>query len=149
MKAELEGNGKSRALLKQAVVRHLGGGSSGSQWCRDGRFVTAWKSTFEQLGIHIELPETDPKPPARQLKRMSHPTRAGAALVFVLAMLATLVCALVLPRTTRLSTSAISFLVVTCIVVQFMAFFWYCLSYIPYGRRMFKACCASVMSEES
>ena len=41
--------------------------------------------------------------PKRQLKRMSHPTRAVVALVFVLAAIATLVCALVLPHVTNLS----------------------------------------------
>ena len=64
LKAELEGDGKGRELLKQGVLRHLGGGTSGSQWCRDVRFLTKWKSTFGGLGIHIELPVTDPKPNA-------------------------------------------------------------------------------------
>ena len=85
--------------------------------------------------------------PARQCKRMSHPTRAGAALIFVLAMVSTLVCALLLPVVTKLPTSVITLLVLVSIVIQFLAFFWYCLSYIPYGRRVFKACCASALSD--
>ena len=76
--------------------------------------------------------------PRRQLKYMTSPTRWGAALVFVLAMAATLVSALVVKE---------AILVLACIVVQFLAMFWYALSYIPYGRRMFKACCASAMSD--
>ena len=78
MKAELEGNGKGRVLLKQSVTRHLGGGSSGSQWCRDNRFVAAWMSTFEQLGIHINLPAADPKPAAPR-KRKKEATAAATA----------------------------------------------------------------------
>ena len=85
--------------------------------------------------------------PARQLKRMSSATRCGAAFVYVSSMAATLVCALVLPRVTKLPSSAIAGLVVACIVVQFCAMFWYALSYVPYGRRMFRACCASMAED--
>ena len=69
MKAELEGNGKGRKLLKRDVMRHLGGGSSGSQWCRDRKLVAVWSSTFEQLGIRVNLSVTDPKPLSRRSKR--------------------------------------------------------------------------------
>ena len=70
MKAELEGNGKGRALLKQKVLAQLGGGCDGSQWNRDVKFLKKWKSTFEGLDIVISLPDSDPKPSkARQSKR--------------------------------------------------------------------------------
>jgi len=70
MKAELEGNGKGRALLKQKVLAQLGGGCGGSQWNRDHKFLKKWKSTFERLNIVISLPDSDPKPSkARQSKR--------------------------------------------------------------------------------
>ena len=73
MKAELEGNGKGRALLKQKVLAQLGGGCDGSQWNRDNKFLKKWKSTFERLNIVISLPDSDPKPPkARQSKRHRH-----------------------------------------------------------------------------
>ena len=84
---------------------------------------------------------------ARQLKRMSHPTRWGTALIFVLAMAATLFSAIFLERLTKWPTSMVAMIIVICIVVQTLAMFWYALSYIPYGRRMFKACCVSVMSD--
>ena len=85
--------------------------------------------------------------PKTQLKRMSSPTRWGAALVYVCAMAATLVCALVLPSITKLPENVLAVLIIVCIVVQFFAMFWYALSYIPYGRRMFRACCVSVMED--
>jgi len=85
--------------------------------------------------------------PKRQLKRMSHPTRAGVAAVFIISGILTLVCALVLPKVTNLSSSVIGVLIISCITVQFCAGFWYCLSYIPYGRRMCKACCSKAMEE--
>ena len=86
--------------------------------------------------------------PATQLKRMTSPTRWSVALVYIGAMAATLFSALVLPGLTHWSDSAIALIVVTCIVVQFLAMFWYALSYIPYGRRMFRACCASALTGE-
>ena len=85
--------------------------------------------------------------PKTQLKRMSSTTRWGAALVYLCAMAATLICALMLPAITNLPQNLIAALVIVCLVVQFLAMFWYALSYIPYGRRMFKACCASVLEE--
>ena len=44
--------------------------------------------------------------PARQLKRMTHPTRIGVFIVFFTAAAATLICALVLPNTTSLKPAA-------------------------------------------
>ncbi|KAL1515117.1 hypothetical protein AB1Y20_004180 [Prymnesium parvum] len=74
--------------------------------------------------------------PKTQLKRMSHPTRWMAALVYVLAIAATLVFCFVQPRR--------MFLVLLCIVVQCCAMFWYCLSYIPFGRKIVMSCCQEV-----
>ena len=80
---------------------------------------------------------------------MTNPSRFGAFVVFVLAMAATLFCALGLPHVApHLSESVKVALVLGCIIVQCLAFFWYCLSYIPYGRRMCKACCVSALAEE-
>lgn len=82
--------------------------------------------------------------PKRQCKRMSAPTRAGAVVVYIGAMVATIVVSCfvhIKPDNVH------AMLVLVCIVVQFLAMFWYALSYIPYGRRMFKACCASAMSD--
>jgi len=85
--------------------------------------------------------------PKRQLKRMSHPTRAATACIFVSSAIATLVCALVLPSATDLPSNLLGMIILVCIIVQFCAFFWYCLSYIPYGRSMCKACCAKITAE--
>ena len=83
--------------------------------------------------------------PKWQLKRMTSPTRWLCALVYVGAMAATLVSALLLPGLTHWPSNVIAIIVVACIVVQFLAMFWYALSYIPYGRRMFRACCVSAI----
>ena len=87
--------------------------------------------------------------PARQLKRAMSSTRIGAFLTYVSAMVGTLFCALFLPHVApNMSDAAVAGLVISCIVIQFVAMFWYCLSYIPFGRRMCKACCVSAMSDE-
>ena len=86
--------------------------------------------------------------PKTQLKRMASPTRWGAALVYVCAMASTLICALILPRVTHLPMGLLSIFIIVCLVIQFLAMFWYALSYIPYGRRMFKACCVSALEGE-
>jgi len=75
--------------------------------------------------------------PKTQLKRMSHPTRWIAALVYFVAIVATIVFCFTPPHSATL--------VIICIVVQFCAMFWYCLSYIPYGRRIVYSCCKSTM----
>lgn len=69
--------------------------------------------------------------PKTQLKRMASPTRWLCALVYVCAMIATLVCALLLHSITNLSPGVLAALVLGCLVVQFVAMFWYALSYIP------------------
>ena len=86
--------------------------------------------------------------PARQLKRAMSPTRIGAFITYVSAIVATIFCSLVLPHIApHMSVASIAGLVIVCIIIQFVAMFWYCLSYIPFGRRMCKACCVSAMSD--
>lgn len=86
--------------------------------------------------------------PARQLKRMTSPTRLGAATLYVGAMVATLFSALVMPGLTHWSAGTCAVVTLVCIIVQFFAMFWYALSYIPYGRRACRACCTSLLSEQ-
>ena len=45
------------------------------------------------------------------------------------------------------SHSLHTFTNIICIVVQFCAMAWYALSYIPYGRRIFKSCLRSAVAE--
>jgi len=71
--------------------------------------------------------------PKTQLKRMSHPTRYIAAIVYLVAIAATLTFCFTPPHSATL--------VIICIVIQSCALFWYCLSYIPYGRRIVYSCC--------
>ena len=97
--------------------------------------IIALSSTFFLVG------------PVYQLKRMTSPTRWVAALVYVLAMAATLFCALALPHVAKLPSGVNGALILVCMVVQFLAMFWYCLSFIPYGRRMFKACCMNALGD--
>jgi len=87
--------------------------------------------------------------PARQLKNAMSPTRVGAFITYVCAMVGTVFCAVFLPALApHMSHGSLAGLVVLCIVIQFSAMFWYCLSYIPFARRACKACCVSAMSDE-
>mmetsp|Transcript_47375 Transcript_47375/g.157922 ORF Transcript_47375/g.157922 Transcript_47375/m.157922 type:complete len:249 (-) Transcript_47375:54-800(-) len=65
--------------------------------------------------------------PQAQIKSMLEPQRFYATTVYLGAIVATLVSALVL----RMPS-----LVVCCICVQFLAMLWYGLSFIPYGRKI-------------
>lgn len=70
--------------------------------------------------------------PLKQCKSMFAKTRIIATIVYLLAIVGTLVAAF----------SEVSGLVVLlCIIVQSAALFWYGLSYIPYGRKMCMGCC--------
>ena len=65
--------------------------------------------------------------PATQLKRMFDGKRWLSTTVWLLTIVLTLVAALALHS---------ALLCLLCIAVQFVAFAWYCLSYIPYGQQM-------------
>ena len=77
--------------------------------------------------------------PLRQLKRMFARKRFWVALVLVLSIIATLVCGLTMKKPWGPVT------VLTCIIIQWSAFIWYSLSYIPFGRKIakkiIKGCC--------
>lgn len=83
-----------------------------------------------------------------QLKTMTKDTRLAATLFYFGGMILTLVAAFAVKdeRLQRL-------LVLVGVAVQFCAYFWYSLTFIPFGRRLFKAacrkCCGSCMEEIS
>lgn len=74
--------------------------------------------------------------PVRQIKGMFKETRVIATCVFLAAMGATLYFALG-PKKAGL--------VLICIIVQFLAFAWYCASYIPFARRCIKKTLSSMV----
>ena len=69
--------------------------------------------------------------PTAQLNKMMSPWRKGTSAVYLASIVVTLFAALVL---------RIALLTLLCMLVQFCALFWYCLSYIPWGRRLFTRC---------
>lgn len=77
---------------------------------------------------------------------MTKDTRLAATLFYFGGMILTLVAAFAITdeRLQRL-------LILVGVVVQFCAYFWYSLTFIPFGRRLFKAacrkCCSSCMEE--
>lgn len=73
--------------------------------------------------------------PVKQIKRMFQKTRIIVTIIFLSAIVMTLISALVLKNV---------WLVLIFIIIQYCAFFWYSLSYVPYGRKLvtglFKRC---------
>lgn len=66
--------------------------------------------------------------PTRQIKSMGQPTRIVTSSIFLTSIVGTLVSALIIHE---------NILTFVCIIIEFTSFFWYCLSYIPYGRQCF------------
>jgi hypothetical protein len=73
--------------------------------------------------------------PKRQCRSMFDETRQTATTVYLCSIGATLVAAFVFQST---------FLCVLCCIVEYLAFVWYSLSYIPFGRKMAKSCLSGV-----
>ena len=69
--------------------------------------------------------------PTAQLNKMNSPVRRGTSAVYLGSIVLTLFAAMVLRA---------SFFTLLCMLLQFCALFWYCLSYIPWGRRLFTRC---------
>ncbi|CAE8631682.1 unnamed protein product [Polarella glacialis] len=69
--------------------------------------------------------------PAKQMRRMSEHSRATTSVVFILAMVMTVVVA-------EAHFPGRALLVILLVVIQWCALVWYTLSYIPYGRKVAK-----------
>ncbi|GAB5359939.1 hypothetical protein AAMO2058_000585200 [Amorphochlora amoebiformis] len=80
--------------------------------------------------------------PISQFKRMFHTDRAIASIIYLCSMLLTLVVAL---RTGKM------ILVFPLIFIQWLALFWYSLSYIPFGRKILSSivsfCCHGICDQ--
>jgi len=76
--------------------------------------------------------------PMRQFKKMFEKTRIIATIVFLLSIVATMVVAFVVQNSGAL--------VLVCVVIQFLAFTWYSLSFIPFARDAVIGCCKSIVS---
>jgi hypothetical protein len=69
--------------------------------------------------------------PWSQIKKMFDKTRVIATSVYLAALVLTLVAAFAVGEL---------WLVILCLIVQFLAMLWYCLSYVPYGRTIVLKC---------
>ncbi|CAI5983000.1 unnamed protein product [Closterium sp. NIES-65] len=83
------------------------------------RSATSWPLAGERVSTGFLIGFT------RQLKMMFDPIRIGAAIVFVLSLVLTLVAALYVQD---------ALLTLLCIVVQACSLIWYSLSYIPFAQ---------------
>ena len=83
--------------------------------------------------------------PERQLKRMFKQTRYIASIIFLSSLIGTLVFAIWFFDKEVWWHKLFLLLL---IFLQFCSLFWYTLSYIPFGRKIFKKICCHVCCEE-
>eukprot|EP01127_Copromyxa_protea_P007458 TRINITY_DN17356_c0_g1_i1.p1 TRINITY_DN17356_c0_g1~~TRINITY_DN17356_c0_g1_i1.p1 ORF type:complete len:168 (-),score=26.05 TRINITY_DN17356_c0_g1_i1:28-456(-) len=74
--------------------------------------------------------------PKKQFKKMLHPSRLVSFCVFVGAMIGTLICAFTIKNT--------ALIIVLCIV-QWLAFIWYSLSFVPCAQKCVKSLCQRML----
>eukprot|EP00658_Telonema_sp_P-2_P075157 TRINITY_DN6458_c0_g1_i2.p1 TRINITY_DN6458_c0_g1~~TRINITY_DN6458_c0_g1_i2.p1 ORF type:complete len:220 (-),score=33.22 TRINITY_DN6458_c0_g1_i2:403-1062(-) len=86
--------------------------------------------------------------PCKQVKQMFSETRRVATIVFLCAIACTITFALVKGLSPKVRVTLI---VISCLV-QLLAWIWYCLSYIPFGRacvkNAFRGYCGKCMDDE-
>jgi len=70
--------------------------------------------------------------PRKQFKKMIRPHRAVATAVFIISLILTIVFAF--------ATQDQGWVIIICVIVQFAAFLWYTLSFMPFTRRILKKC---------
>merc|ERR1712035_238961 len=78
--------------------------------------------------------------PVKQIKALTDPKRAIAVAVLFISIILTLVIAL----NDNIANPGKGILCIIFVAMQFLAYVWYCLSYIPYGRETIMGCCKSI-----
>ena len=84
--------------------------------------------TFCSLGASLFL-----WGPAAQCKAMFDPKRRWTTIIFLSAVAGTIVSCVFYP------TVPVQ-VILLCVIIQSCSYFWYCLSFIPYGRTLFCKC---------
>ena len=83
--------------------------------------------------------------PMKQVKRMFKKTRFIASSLFLLSLIGTLVFVFFFYEK---KTSWHKLFLLLLVILQFCALFWYTLSWIPFGRKIFTKICCKVCCEE-
>ena len=83
--------------------------------------------------------------PERQCKRMFKKTRYIATILFILSLIATLIFAIII-YDKEVWWHRLALLLL--IILQFCSVFWYTLSWIPFGRTIFKKICCAICCED-
>jgi len=85
--------------------------------------------------------------PFSQVKKMFHPTRKLATILYLSSLIITLLVAFLCH-----GMPGQALLLVTLMVCQYVSISWYCLSYIPYARqmayRLFTRLCSEIMDSD-
>ena len=78
--------------------------------------------------------------PVTLWKNMTNPTRRTVTIVFFTAMLISVVTCMVL------NNNLGKFITLISVGVQMASYWWYSLSYIPFGRKILATCCSCLYS---
>lgn len=73
---------------------------------------------------------------------MTESKRILVSILYVSSTIGTVLCALLLPH--------MVYLTIACLIVQVVSYFFYCLTYIPFGQKMLKqacSCCIKTIAE--
>ena len=79
--------------------------------------------------------------PMRQLKSMFKKTRVVATIMLIGVLIFTLVFAFALYDEEK---GGHKIIILILVILEYIALFWYTLSYIPFGRTIFKKCCKCI-----
>ena len=80
--------------------------------------------------------------PTSQSKKMFHPSRRIATILYLSSLILTLVVAFAL-----LGWKGQSLLLVVLMICQYVAIAWYCMSYVPFARQLATRLCSRLCSE--
>ena len=79
--------------------------------------------------------------PMAQIKSMFDKKRWLTSTVFVGSIIGVILCAVFNSKAAEQGFTKMWVIILALVLVQFCAYFWLCISYIPYGQKIFCKCC--------
>ena len=78
--------------------------------------------------------------PVTQFKNMTASKRIVISCIYILSTIGTLLFAIILPD--------IAILTICCMIISLVSYFFYWLSYVPFGQRLLKKACACCLTSD-
>ena len=86
--------------------------------------------------------------PASQCKSWFHKDRRGTSIVFFSSIALVIVAVCLNGIAMDNGFDKMWAVILLLVLVQYCAYFWLCLSYIPFGRKLFCKCCKKTIGDE-